>query len=105
MNTLSMAQVAPVVNTPATADAALARKLQAHRDYMIGFNLYADGKPDSDCRGQDQHRGWWAACSADAHVVYADHCVSRGMAIPEPDELDADEDWRIEQDTLRYGLY
>lgn len=99
MSTLSMAQVAPVVNP------ILERKLQAHRDYMIGFNLYADGKSDGECVNSDQMRGWWAANSADAHVVYADLCVTRGMAIPEPDELDAWEDERLEQETLRYGLY
>ena len=40
-------------------------------DYQIGWDLYAAGGADSDCRTPEQVKGWWAALQAE---VDADTC-------------------------------
>lgn len=62
MNTLSMAQVAPVVNTPATADAAQARQpLRTMAYRKSGYSLYQAGAPLHACDDLLQARGWLLA--------------------------------------------
>ena len=55
-------------------------------DYQIGWDLYAAGGADSDCRTPEQVKGWWAALDADCTCDLLDDMGKRGMSGEQMDE-------------------
>jgi hypothetical protein len=66
-------------------------------DWQIGFNLYAAGRPDSDCANHAQITGWYDACSADAACQTMDHMAAEGQTAEDFDvfllSIEDDHEW------------
>ena len=80
--------------------ATVARKIiemAPKSDFQIGWDLYAAGGADSDCRTPEQVRGWWHALDAD--------CTGEMCSVLAGDGLDGDDmDMVLEGLALAYAL-
>ena len=56
-------------------------------DFQIGWDIYAAGGADSDCRTPEQVRGWWMALDADCTCDLLTDMGKRGLDGEQMDDV------------------
>lgn len=71
----------------ATMIDAIAALVGAVSDFQVGWDLYAAGGGDSDCRTPEQVRGWWMALQAEVDADMCSVLAADGLDGFEMDEV------------------
>lgn len=56
-------------------------------DFQVGWDVYAAGGADSDCRTPEQVRGWWMALQAEVDAEMCGVLAADGVSSFEMDEI------------------
>lgn len=71
----------------AIADVTAVPVMIVKSDFQVGWDLYAAGGADSDCRTPEQVRGWWHALDADCTADMCSVLAADGVDSFEMDEI------------------
>ena len=67
--------------------AAVMETVAVKSDFQVGWDIYAAGGADSDCRTPEQVRGWWMALQAEVDAEMCGVLAADGVSSFEMDDV------------------